>query len=270
MLSPRMITSQLSVSAARVWLIGGTQDSAQLALHLARSQVPFVVSVTSAQAIALYAQVPACAVVVERFEVQSLNKFLNAAQIVGILDATHPHAQEISKLAMQVAQQYQLPYLRYERPIVPGIAGSQSVEVQNLQTLVAGQTLLNQRVLLTIGYQGLGLFQDWQERSTLFVRVLPTVTAIAAATTAGFSRDRTMALYPPVPADLERALWQHWQISMVVTKASGQAGGEEIKRQIAAELGIQLVVIRRPQLTYLNCTDSFTTALQFCQNLFAA
>ena len=270
MLSPRMITSRLSVSVARVWLIGGTQDSAQLALLLARCQIPFVVSVTSPQATELYAQVPACAVVVERFEAVSLDRFLHAAHIVGILDATHPHAQEISKLAMQGAQQHHLPYLRYERPDVPGIEGSQWIEVQDLQTLVAGQMLLNQRVLLTLGYQRLGLFQAWQEHSTLFVRVLPTVTAITAATAAGFSRDRIMALYPPVPAELERALWQHWQISMVVTKASGQAGGEEIKRQVAAELGVQLVVIRRPQLTYLNCTDSFTTALQFCQNLFAA
>ena len=49
---------------------------------------------------------------------------------------------------------------------------------------------------------------------------------------------------------METALWQQWRISLVVTKASGTAGGEDIKRQVAAKLGIPLIVIARPQIAY--------------------
>ncbi|HEY9832846.1 MAG TPA: precorrin-6A/cobalt-precorrin-6A reductase, partial [Stenomitos sp.] len=57
----------------------------------------------------------------------------------------------------------------------------------------------------------------------------------------------------------------HWQISLVVTKASGVAGGEEIKRAVAAELGLPLVVIRRPVVDYPQQTNDFSVALEFCR-----
>ncbi|HEY9862494.1 MAG TPA: precorrin-6A/cobalt-precorrin-6A reductase, partial [Candidatus Obscuribacterales bacterium] len=82
---------------------------------------------------------------------------------------------------------------------------------------------------------------------------------------AGFTPDRLFAMRPPISPDLEKALWQHWQISLVVTKSSGIAGGEDIKRQVAAELGMPLVAIARPPIIYPQQTSDLTTALAFCQ-----
>ena len=78
--------------------------------------------------------------------------------------------------------------------------------------------------------------------------------------------DRLIALRPPVTLELERAIWQHWQITTVVTKASGLAGGELIKRQLAKELGISLIVINRPSLQYPGQTHDLTLALEFCRS----
>ena len=60
-------------------------------------------------------------------------------------------------------------------------------------------------------------------------------------------------------------MWQQWQISLVVTKASGKAGGEDIKREVARELDIPLVVITRPQIIYPQQTDCLDEAIAFCQ-----
>lgn len=119
------------------------------------------------------------------------------------------------------------------------------ITLDSFETLVAGDYLNQQRVLLTVGYKVLSLFQDWQARSTLFARILPAVTSLEATIAAGFSRDRIIALRPPVPFELEMALWRHWDISLVVTKASGVAGGEATKRQVAAQLGIPLMFRNR-------------------------
>jgi precorrin-6A/cobalt-precorrin-6A reductase len=121
-------------------------------------------------------------------------------------------------------------------------------------------------VLLTVGYRYLHLFSSWQERSTLFARILPSVTALGAALAAGFSSDRLIALRPPVSVDLEKALWQQWQISLVVTKASGTAGGEDVKRAVAAELGIGLIAIARPEVVYPQQTSELSRALEFCSD----
>ena len=51
------------------------------------------------------------------------------------------------------------------------------------------------------------------------------------AIAAGFTTDKIIAIRPPINKELEQALWQQWQISLVVTKASAKAGGEDIKKR---------------------------------------
>jgi precorrin-6A/cobalt-precorrin-6A reductase len=170
-------------------------------------------------------------------------------------------------MAIRAATARQLPYLRFERLAVDAQTDtSQVIALDSFENLLAGDYLYQQRVLLTIGYKALPLFRTWQDRSTLFARILPALTSLEAAIAAGFSSDRLIALRPPVAAELEKALWRHWDISLVVTKASGVAGGEDIKRTIAAELGIPLVVIARPVVGYPQKTSDLSVALEFCRS----
>lgn len=270
-----------------IWLIGGTQESAELAQAIDSLYLPCTVTVTTASARLLYSSAPTLKIQVGGLNTTQIQEFLQTNTINCILDASHPFATEISKLAIGAAERYQIPYLRFERP--EGIKsqepeGSLSapshlstfpsprppIHCDSFPALLNTNCLKGHRVLLTIGYRNLELFQPWHDRATLFARILPSTLAIAAAQKAGFPADRLIALRPPISAALEKALWQQWQISLVVTKASGTAGGEEVKRQIAAELGVQLVMIDRPPLTYPQQTSDLEVALQFCQRSFEA
>ncbi|MGQ9870613.1 precorrin-6A reductase [Leptodesmis sp.] len=235
----------------------------------------------------------------------SLPQFLQQYNIVAVLDASHPFAVEISQLAIATCKHQQIPYLRYERPqwnpeshsssvirhastastshqlpTVSKSADSGQSQVPNpkskipnspllldsFKSLLSSSYLAGQRVFLTTGYRSLERFKPWQDRAVLFARILPSVTALEAAIAAGFTPDRMIALRPPISADLERALWQQWQISMVVTKASGTAGREDVKRQVAVEPGVQLIVIARPEIAYPEQTSDLSVALEFCQS----
>ncbi|MDA0867399.1 MAG: precorrin-6A/cobalt-precorrin-6A reductase, partial [Cyanobacteria bacterium] len=92
---------------------------------------------------------------------------------------------------------------------------------------------------------------------------LPMAEAVTAAIAAGFTRQRLIALHPPVTPALEKALWQQWEISQVITKASGAPGGEATKYEIAAQLGVRLLVIDRPPIAYPRQTHCLTTAIAF-------
>lgn len=261
-----------------IWLIGGTQESAELAQAIVHLGLPCTVTVTTESARSLYPSVSTLKIWVGLLNPDQIKEFLQTNGISCILDASHPFAVEISKLSIATAQQYQIPYLRFERPKHPSTqAPNCSAEVSyhpsppsplhfdSFPILLAANHLTGHRVLLTIGYKNLELFQPWHDRATLFARILPSTVAIEAALKAGFTADRLIALRPPVSAELEKALWQQWQISMVVTKASGTPGGEDIKRQLAAELGVQLVMIDRPPLSYPQQTNNLHSALLFCQ-----
>lgn len=248
-----------SAFSGRIWLIGGTQESAQLAAAITPTQLPCTVSVTTESARSLYPSGSDLRVWVGRLTVSRIDEFLQQQQIVAVLDASHPYAVEISQSAIAAARKWQIPYLRYERPVL-----EQGENLANFEALLSGKYLQGQRVLLTVGYRPLQLFQPWQERATLFARLLPSAIALEAAIKAGFTPDRLICLRPPISAELEKALWQQWKISLVVTKASGTAGGEDIKRTVAAELGIPLIGINRPAIEYPQQTSDLSDALQFC------
>ncbi|MCT7972639.1 cobalt-precorrin-6A reductase [Laspinema sp. D5] len=256
-----------------IWLIGGTSESRELAQILALNHLPCTISVTTESARSLYPSAPLLQVWVGQLEGDRLQDFLSSHQIIAILDASHPYATTISHLAIKAAHKYNLPYLRYERqsinsshfPQEKAIKNDKILSLPSFEALIEGDYLAGERVLLTTGYRTLHLFQPGQERYHLYARVLPAVTSLEAALAAGFTPDRLIGIRPPISLELERALWQHWQITLVVSKASGTPGGELIKRQLATELGVKLILIDRPALAYPHQTDDLSAAIAFCR-----
>ncbi|MEL6489043.1 MAG: cobalt-precorrin-6A reductase [Cyanobacteria bacterium J06621_3] len=269
----------------RIWLIGGTCESSELAYRLSARAVPYVVTVTTDAARALYPQ--AAQVHVGQLADAAARQFVRRWQIRGILDASHPFASEVSRLAIALAQTEAIAYLRYERTDMSPDANiasasptdssqvipSQVIQIDAIQDLVTSDTLQQsslarvssvQRILFTIGYRALPTVRPLRQTAQLFARVLPSAEAVSGAIAAGFSSQEIMAIRPPVSAELEAALWRQWKITHIVAKASGAAGGEGVKRAIAAELGVVLILIRRPRLIYPNQTNSISAATEFC------
>ncbi len=267
-----------------LWLIGGTSDSAMLAQALHRANVAYCVTVTTEAGRSLYTGLcPFGRIHVGCLDRDAMLSFVRRHRITAILDASHPFAALVSEGAMATAQQLGLDYLRFERPLLgeqasmarkahgfPGVTnaddGDADVSTSTLETLLQSERLAHQRVLLILGYRLLHHFQACHAQATLFARILPSPTALAATLDAGFDPRRIIALRPPVAPDLELALWRQWQISMVVAKASGQAGGEDVKRAIAHQLGVELVLLQRPVLCYPRQTHEIAEALAFARH----
>lgn len=275
MTQPQTQSHNSTSDLAQIWLIGGTSESAELAKGLSAQKLDYIVTVTTAAAARLY---PASARIwVGKLLPATLPTFIAQQQIRCVLDASHPFASEISRLA--IAQN--LPYLRYERPSIsaesfpnpPNSPTSQRspsliTYTDSIDTLTSSplinSLLRNQRVLFTLGYRHLIRFSHLRPSAKLFARILPSSEAIASAEAAGFDASELMALRPPVSLALEKALWQQWNISIVVAKASGTPGGEAVKRQAARSLGVKLILIRRPPMVYPQCTSTVSVALKFC------
>lgn len=253
----------------RIWLIGGTTESQAIARGCIDSNLPCLVTVTSESAAGLYNDHPLLSVQVGKLTFDTALHLCRIHQIRAIVDASHPFATLISELAGKVAERLSIPSLCYQRPPVfpppPAIEGPPVLFLDQLSDLLAGEYLAGQRVLLTIGCKALPAFQPWQQRSTLFARVLPKIDSLQVALASGFTPDRLVALRPPISRDLERALWQQWQITLAVTKESGLEGGQARKQDIARELGIPLLIIKRPFLAHCRQTSELREILSFCQ-----
>jgi precorrin-6A/cobalt-precorrin-6A reductase len=271
------LLKQVDHSIGQVWLIGGTHESAVLAKALSTRQIPYVVTVTTAAASKLYAV--DARVWIGQLTPETIQAFVLEQNVRCILDASHPFAIEISRGAIALSQSQPqnqsqnqspqrplMPYLRYERPAIEYGTQQESLvtTVDSIEALVASDLLHHQRVLFTLGYRQLIRFAPLRASAKLFARVLPSEAAIKGALAAGFAPAEMIALRPPICAALEKALWQQWKISCVVAKASGQPGGETIKRQVAEQLGTRLILIQRPPMSYPKQTNSISEAIKFC------
>ena len=275
----------------QVWLIGGTSESRELAQTLSARKIPYIVTVTTPEAQALYLE--AHRVRVGAMTPAARSVFALSHNVRCILDASHPFASTVSQQAIALSTAadlgHPISYMRYERSAHHSIeqdstdqdsADQDDAEqhrthsqratqtnvtvVENLKTLIESDLLRHQRVLFTLGYRSLPQVARLHETSTLFARVLPSEMSIAGAIAAGCSPANIIALRPPVALALEKALWQQWDISYVVAKAAGSASGETVKRQAATALGIHLVLLKRPTLLYPKQTNCVLEAINWC------
>jgi precorrin-6A/cobalt-precorrin-6A reductase len=65
----------------------------------------------------------------------------------------------------------------------------------------------------------------------------------------------------PFGKELNKALYQHYQVATVITKESGQIGSVDEKVEAALELGLHVVLISRPQIEYGRVLDQIDQVL---------
>ena len=199
---------------------------------------------------------------VRGFTDEALTAFLAQREADLVLDATHPFAVRITRLAHAVCLRLGVPYVRYERPDIPPPVGTRVVSSFSQAAEILPE--VGSRVLLTIGAKQLKHFVPLLGRLQLFARILPSVLSIQQALAAGFTQDQLLCLRPPFSREFNRAILQEYKIRVLVTKASGREGGVEEKLLAAGDLGIAVVMIRRPELADMPRVHTLEAALQAC------
>jgi precorrin-6A/cobalt-precorrin-6A reductase len=197
------------------------------------------------------------------FTEESLTGFLAQREADLVLDATHPFAVRITRLAHAVCSRLGVPYVRFERPdweppLGTRLVGSFAEAAELLPSLGVC-------ALLTIGAKQLKHFAPLQGRLHLMARILPSVLSLQQALAAGFTPDRLLCLRPPFSREFNRAILQEYQIEVLVTKASGREGGVEEKVRAAGDLGLEVVMIRRPEQADPTAVRTLEAAVQACR-----
>lgn len=167
-----------------------------------------------------------------------------------IIDAAHPFATLLHATAASVAEQLDIPVIRLERRYPPrdkslvwcdsfddAIDYLESREINHLLALSGVQTI--------------GKLRRYWEKHPCHFRVLDREDSRAQARQAGFPEKNLLFWHE---GQDEPALFRQLHPGAILTKESGQSGYYEEKIDAARQLGIPVIVIRRPPLP-----DSFYT-----------
>ncbi len=219
----------------RILILGGTaeaRDIAALLVVLGHDVTTSLAGVTSAPIL------PVGKMRVGGFGGEDgLARYLHAAQIDVLVDATHPFAANMSRHACDAARLIGCGLLRFERPAWQPRPHDQWTEVSSLADAAA---LLppSAVALLTTGRKHLGAFF---QRCGI-IGVVRTVEPIAEALPSGWS---VIVDRPPQQLAHEIAVMRDYRITHLVTK---NAGGERTRAKLdaARQLGLPVIMVRRP------------------------
>jgi precorrin-6A/cobalt-precorrin-6A reductase len=173
--------------------------------------------------------------------VDGLAEYLRANEVAALVDATHPFAAQMTRHACEATALAGVALQRIARPEWRPVAGDRWLQVPDMPAAARALGTVPQRVLLTIGQQDLAPFAaaPWHHYVIRSVDA-PAAESLPAGAVVITARG-------PFAEPQERELLAARKIAVLVTKNSG-GSATAAKLAAARELGLQVVIVRRPDL----------------------
>lgn len=225
----------------KVLVFGGTTEGRLLASELLKRGLEVTVSVATPLGAEELSGLSGLEIWVGRKEVRELEQAVKSFD--RCIDATHPYAVLASANIRTACQRAGVPCDRLSRAesLAEGVIEVNSC-VQAAE-LLAGQ---EGNILLTTGSKELSAFGNIS-RERLYVRVLPCHESLAACEALGIPHRNILALQGPFGQKLNEAMLEQYRIGWLVTKDGGTAGGFPEKLAAAQNLGVSVVLVKRPE-----------------------
>ncbi|MDO9043910.1 MAG: precorrin-6A reductase [Methanobacteriaceae archaeon] len=173
-----------------------------------------------------------------------------------LIDATHPFATQASTNAINASKKASIKYIRFERPSI-NYSNVEGIHIVNSYD-EAGQFAKNiiknneKKVLHLAGVSTIKSILKSVPLNQLIVRVLPNTTSVGICEEIGISGKNIVAMQGTFSKEFNQALMREYDVGVVITKESGETGGVPSKIDAALEIGLELILINRPEIKELN------------------
>ncbi|MFW6294810.1 MAG: precorrin-6A reductase [Halanaerobium sp.] len=238
-----------------ILILAGTSDSYQLIEGLINAGVNLIAAVTTAYGKKLIKDKFEIKVLRKRMDQNDIYSLIKKEKISVVVDSTHPFAEKITENAVRATAAAGAEYIRYERKTVD-LSQYQNTKVEIIKASdyeqAAEMAADFEKIFLTTGSKNIEVFinqiPNFEKR--LFMRIMTFPDFIKKIIDLGLPPANLIAAKGPFTKEFNQALFKEYGADVIITKASGDNGGLKTKIEAAAELGIAVIVIQRPQINY--------------------
>jgi precorrin-6A/cobalt-precorrin-6A reductase len=233
-------------------VMAGTSDARKIIKELSKTDNHILATTISLNGADLARASGADEVLVGRFDTSKIAKIIRDNEIDILIDATHPFASEATKNAIKASDSEEINYLRFDRPTLEITENNLIHHVNTFEEAVEEIIKLGDgKILHLAGVMTLQSLTGKIYPQRIIARVLPTNFSITKCQEAGVPPENIIAMQGTYSKEFNQALMKEYDISIVVTKESGQSGGTPSKLEAALELGVDIVMVMRPEIREL-------------------
>lgn len=181
-----------------------------------------------------------------------------------LIDATHPFASQatinainsINKVKKINSEKRNSPakYIRYERPSqdYSGVENIKEVISFKEAGKIASEIVeTSENVLHLAGVSTIPAVLENVPLKQLIVRVLPNNISITQCSNLGIPGENIIAMQGVFSKEFNLSLMKEFHAGAIITKESGSVGGVPEKIEAALELGIDVILVKRPYIPEL-------------------
>lgn len=249
-----------------ILFLAGTSDARELAIRIQESGFTILASVVTETA-AKSLQEVGIDTRIGRLSDADMIDLIRRKGIQTVVDASHPFAEEASKNALQASESTNIPYIRYERELQQ-YDDEKLILVRDYESAAKLAAEKRGVIMLTTGSKTLEIFTKeltGLENTRVIARMLPRIDNMEKCAALGIEQKNIVAMQGPFSKELNKALYEHYGVTLMVTKESGKAGSVDEKIAAALECGIETILIARPAVRYQNLFSSFDGVLNYLQ-----
>ncbi len=255
----------------RILIFSGTTEGRTLSEKLVSMGISHTVSVASEYGELMMHESPLVSIMHGRMDETQMESFISN-HIDLVFDATHPFAEIVSENIRKACDAVGAVYIRVVRDYDSLVDSNKSktesnenvVFFNNISECIHELLKTDGNILLTTGSKSLKEFTSCDElKHRIFARVLPSAESIKLCNDAGLFGKSIIAMHGPFSEEINRAIINQYDIGILVTKETGNAGGFPEKISAANKEGIRAFVIGRPKEKEGISLDE---AIELCEN----
>lgn len=250
------------------WIIGGTKDSRNFIEKILKTEnfsKDFIVTVVTEYGKKLLEDYN-INVLVKAMDKNQMEKFILSNSIDRVFDFSHPYAANVSENIIEISKKLNIEYYRFQREDIEKTnIQNNFLYFSNIQEIIDYIKNISENILVTLGSNQIESFSILLNLKNIYFRILPTKVSVEKLENSNIMAKNIIALQGPFSKEFNKAIFKNYNIKYLITKESGNIGGELEKLESAIEENIKVLILKRPLLNYPWITSDINQIIKVYQ-----